>query len=81
MKDSKPEEKSFSLKDIELRMIGLMQAQANQSMGDFLSFLAIERLAYPVTPLTQFKIEDGKLIISEAEPEVADEKKEEVSVA
>lgn len=69
MKNSKPEEKTFSLKEIELRMIQVMQGQAMEAMGNFLTFIATERLAYKVTTNTQYKVEDGKLVVWENEPE------------
>lgn len=69
MKNSKPEEKTFGLKEIELRMIQVMQGQAMEAMGNFLTFIATERLAYKVTANTQYKVEDGKLVVWENEPE------------
>jgi hypothetical protein len=63
-----PEEKTFSLKDIELQMVQNMHNRANQSLFDFFSFIALERLAYTVTEHTRFRVEDGKMFISEVEP-------------
>lgn len=73
-----PEEKTFSLKDIELQMVQNMHNRANQSLFDFFSFIALERLAYTVTENTRFRVDDGKLYISEVEPQPANE---EVAVA
>ncbi len=63
-----PEEKTFALKDIELQMVQNMHNRANQSLFDFFSFIALERLAYTVTENTRFRVEDGKMFISETEP-------------
>ena len=62
-------EKEFSLKPIELQMIQNMHERANSQLFDYLSFVAIERLAYTPVKGTQFRIEDGKLFISEAAAE------------
>lgn len=62
---AKPDTKQFSLKNIELNLIANNQARSQQSLYDICTFIAAERLAYQVTPQTQFRVEDGKLFISE----------------
>ena len=72
------DEKQFSLKDVELQMIANINERNNAELVDMLSFIAIERLAYKVTPQTQFRVDgEGKLYISERE----ETKEEEVAVA
>lgn len=61
------EEKEFSLKNIEIQMIQNMHDRANQQLFDFFSFIALERLAYTPTKGTQFRVDNGKLYISEVE--------------
>jgi hypothetical protein len=58
-------EKKFSLKKIEIQMLEVLQQQYFSTLSNFLSFIALERLAYTVTPKTQFKITDGTLAIWE----------------
>ena len=64
----KPEEKQFGLKPSEQRMLMALEQQFMQSLSLFLSFIAIERLAYNVTEKTQFRTEGDKLFIHEQEP-------------
>lgn len=72
MKDQKPEEKQFGLKPIEIQMLNVFQQQYNNTLSNFLSFIAMERLAYQVTERTQFRVEGNTLYISEAaEPQEA----------
>lgn len=75
------EEKQFSLKDIELQMVQNMHNRANQSLFDYFSFVALERLAYTVTENTRFRVDNGKLYISEVEPQSEQPTNEEVAVA
>lgn len=70
------EPKKFSLKKIENNMLAMMQQRHQQELGNFLSFIALERLAYEVTDKTKFSLEDGVLTIEEVE-----DKKEEVATA
>ena len=44
-----------------------MHDRANQQLFDFFSFIALERLAYTPTKGTQFRVDNGKLYISEVE--------------
>lgn len=68
----KPEQKTFSLKEIESQMLNVLEQQYFTTLSNFLSFIALERLAYAVTQNTKFELKDGKLLISEApEAEVA----------
>lgn len=77
MSDKQPEEKQYSLKNIELQIVQNINERHNAALLDFLSFVAIERLAYNVTKSTQFRVDnDGKLYIREL-----DEEKEKVEVA
>lgn len=68
-KDTKAQEKEFGLKDIELRLVETLQQTYFQNLSNVLSFIALERLAYPVTEHTRFRIEDGKLFVHEDKPE------------
>lgn len=61
-------EKTFSLKPIEVQMVQNMHDRSNSQLFDFFSFVAMERLAYEVTQNTQFRVESGKLLITEVEP-------------
>lgn len=62
-------EKQFSLKAIELNLLANNQARAQQALFDICTFIASERLAVTVSQRTQFRVEDGKLYVSEM-PEV-----------
>lgn len=77
------DEKQFSLKAIELNMLGNINARHNAEVVDFLSFICIERLNYQPTEHTRFRTdENGNLYISEVVPETPDEiETEEVAVA
>lgn len=68
-----PEEKEYSIKAIELRLVETLQQTYFQNLSNVLSFIAIERLAYDVTENTRFRIEGDKLYIKEEvkEEEVA----------
>lgn len=67
MPDEKSNEKQFSLKPIELQMVNVLQSTYFTTLSNFLSFIALERLAYSVTEHTKFRIEDGKLFVWEEE--------------
>jgi hypothetical protein len=71
-KKTETKEKQYSLKDIELRVVGNINTRANAEMLDFLAFVAIERLAYEVTENTTFSVRDGNLYIGESVPEEAE---------
>lgn len=65
-KTTEPEEKQFSLKNTELNLIGNATQRHNQTLLDLFSYIAIERLNYPVTQQTQFRTdENGTLFITE----------------
>lgn len=65
-----PEVKKFSLKPIEKQMLDVLRNQYFTTLSNFLSFIALERLAYTVTENTKFEVqENGDLLISEAPPE------------
>ncbi len=68
-----PEEKEYSIKPIELRLVETLQQTYFQNLSNVLSFIAIERLAYDVTENTRFRIEGDKVYIKE------EAKEEEVS--
>lgn len=80
-----PEEKQFGLKPIELNLIGNSQARAQQALFDICTFIAVERLAYPVDKQTTFRVENGMLIIGRLpeapEASQADTGEQNVSVA
>lgn len=78
MSDKK--EKQYSLKNTELNLIGNVSRRRDQAMLDIFSYIAIERLNYPVTEQTEFRTDEkGDLYISEREVEQA--KEDEVAVA
>lgn len=68
------EEKAYSLKTTELNLIGNVNRRRDQALLDLFSYIAIERLNYPVTEQTQFRTdEEGTLYITELEPEPTEE--------
>jgi len=72
--------KKFALKPIEQQMLRVLQDSYFNQLSNFLSFIALERLAYTVTQNTKYEIQDGNLIIEEVEPP-KEEPKEEVAVS
>lgn len=66
-----PTEKRYDLKPIEQQMIKVLQDTYFTTLSNFLSFIALERLAYSVTGNTKFRIEDGSVYISEEIPPTA----------
>lgn len=62
-----PVEKQFGLKSIESQMLQVLQDQYFNTLSNFLSFIALERLAYHVTPNTRFRWDIDKLYIWEDE--------------
>lgn len=66
---AKTEEKEYGIKDIELRLVETLQQTYFQNLSNVLSFIALERLAYPVTENTRFRIEGNKIFIHEETPE------------
>lgn len=66
---AKSEEKEYGIKNIELRLVETLQQTYFQNLSNVLSFIALERLAYPVTEFTRFRIEGDKLFIHEETPE------------
>lgn len=82
MATKEPKEKQFDLKAIELNLIANGQARAQQALFDMCTFIASERLAINVTQYTQFRVEDGKLFVTELDPPAEDKPEAEtVSVA
>lgn len=69
MPDKQPQEKQFSLKESELRMLMGIEELKNQQLSLFLSFIAMERMAYNVTLNTRFHVENNTIYIAEVEPE------------
>lgn len=67
MSDAKSEEKQYSLKNIETQMLQVLQEQYFTTLSNFLSFIALERLAYQVTANTRFRWDVDKLYIWEDE--------------
>ncbi len=79
MSSKQPEEKQFSLKNTELNLIGNVNRRRDQALLDIFSYIALERLNYPVTENTEFRTDEkGDLYIKERPEET---KKEEVEVA
>lgn len=69
-----PTEKQYSLKQTEINLIGNANLRRDQALLDLLSYIAIERLNYPVTANTQFRTDEkGDLYISEREETKEDE--------
>lgn len=61
-----PEEKQFSLKNTELNLIGNVNRRRDQALLDIFSYIALERLNYPVTENTEFRTDEkGDLFIKE----------------
>lgn len=67
-------EKVFNLKKTELNLIGNINIRHNQALLDLFSYIAIERLDYPVTEQTQFRTDaEGLLYITEVPVEETSE--------
>lgn len=69
MSNKQPDEKMYGIKDIELRLVEVIQSTYFTNLSNVLSFIALERLAYPVTQNTRFRIEGNNLYIKEEKPE------------
>lgn len=69
--------KQYGLKQNEIRVINNYNDLANQMMASFVSFIAIERLAYTPTENTQFSVEGDKIFIWENEPQAEEPPKNE----
>ena len=67
--DKQPDEKQFSLKNIEVQMLQAFESAYFGQLSNFLSYLCLERLAYNVTQNTKFRVEKDQLFISEGQPE------------
>lgn len=75
----KKEEKQYSLKGTELNMISNCNMRHNAELVDLFSYIALERLNYPVTENTEFRTDEkGDLYIKERPEEKKDD---EVKVA
>lgn len=79
IKNDESKEAKYSLKAIELQMIQNMHDRANSALFDYLSFVAIERLAYTPNKGTTFRVENGALYIGDTP--IPEEPKEEVAVS
>lgn len=66
MADKKPEEKQFSLKPVEIKLIEALQQSYFSNLANTLSFIALERLAYPVSQNTRYRVEGNNIFIHEA---------------
>lgn len=77
-KDSKPERKEYSLKDIEIQMMNTINGQAQTAMSNFVSYILMERMAYAVTPNSRFEIDFVKKTVQAWEELPAEEPKAEV---
>lgn len=62
--------KEYSLKELETQLLNVFQQQQSVMLSNLLSFIAIERLAYNVTPNTRFELSPDfkKLTVTEVEP-------------
>lgn len=69
MADKQPERKDYGLTQEELLTISEYNKIANSIMGVFLSHLVISRFGYQVTQNTRFEVRDGRLFVSEENPE------------
>lgn len=67
--DKKPEPKKYSLKKVESTMLQVMINQHQALLSNFISFIAMERLAYPVTEQTNFQLANDLSAIEISEPE------------
>lgn len=77
MSDKQPEEKQFSLRNTELNLIGNVNRRRDQALLDIFSYIALERLNYPVTENTEFRTDEkGDLFIKERPEEKKDEEVE-----
>lgn len=67
--------KVFSLKNAEVEMIRYITTHHNAIMAFVTSFIAAERLGYPITPNTQFIMMDNftKVKIVERSPEATNQ--------
>lgn len=74
-------EKEYSLKNIEVNLINAIQQAHQAEMGNIISFIALERLAYQVTENTQFRVEDNKVFIREHVLEPDTKAEEEVATS
>ena len=61
--------KRYSLKEIESSMLKVMIQQHQALLSNFISFVAMERLAYPVTEKTNFQLASDLSAIEISEPE------------
>ncbi len=57
MADKEPEKKTYSLKPNETELIRGELNRHNQALASILSFIAVERLAYPVDQETAFTLD------------------------
>lgn len=74
-KDKTPETKKYGLKEIETSMLKVMVSQHQALLSNFISFIAIERLAIKVTDKTQFNLASDMSAIEVYEPEEEEETK------
>lgn len=73
MVNKQPQEKQFSLKESEVRMLMGIEELKNQQLSLFLSFIAMERMAYNVTLNTRFRVDNNTLFIAEIESQQGDQ--------
>ena len=70
---NEPQKKTFSLKAVETQLLITTSQAHNSVISNITSFIAMERLAYPVTTNTRFKFSDDlKSLEIWEEPEVAE---------
>jgi hypothetical protein len=73
---TKPESKQFSLKAMESQVLAATQSNFMSVLSNVMAMIAIERLAYQVTPYTRFTFNEdfSQVTISEDEPQPDPEK-------
>lgn len=52
--------KEYGLKPIDIQMINTIQQQANVALSNFISFVVMDRMAYPVDTQTRFEVDNDK---------------------
>lgn len=56
--------KEYSLKDVEIQMLNTIEGLKQTAMSNFVSYLLMERVAYPVTANSRFEIDFQKKVIN-----------------
>lgn len=64
MAKAKGGRKEYSLKDVEIQMLNTIEGLKQTAMSNFVSYVLMERMAYPVTPQSRFEIDFGNKVIN-----------------